>query len=116
MISYLSHSSLSRSRQAFVLLFVTGELKVWINREMVPDLADAGSMTNRSNNCPFLLPGVNATEQVDRSIVNFDSQALGLAIGSALEGILDFFTQFLRVYASRCDSDLVNYANDARQA
>lgn len=59
---------------------------------MVPDLVYTGSMTNRSDNCPFFLPGVNPTEQVDRSIVNFDSQALGLAICSALEGILDFFT------------------------
>jgi hypothetical protein len=72
-------------------------------------------MTNRSDNRSFLLPGVNTAKQIDRAILDLDSQSLGFAIGAALEGVLNLFAQFFRVHFSRQNSDFVNYTDDTIQ-
>ena len=77
MISFLSFVIKPTSAKRAVLLCVAVKLEVWIYPQMIPDHRNSWRMTNRSDNSTFLLPRVNAAEQVDGAIVDLNPQSLG---------------------------------------
>src|SRR5512132_3361252 len=79
---------------------------------MIPDCRNPRGMTDRSDNSTFLLPRVHSTEQVDSTIVDLDPQSLSLAIGAALQGVLNLFPKFFCVDLFRRYGDLVGHPDD----
>ena len=49
---------------------------------MISYLRHAGRVADRTEHGSSLLPGMNATPEIDRTVVNLDPQTFGLAISA----------------------------------
>ena len=83
---------------------------------MISDCHNPRRMANRSQNCAFLLPGVNASKYIDRAVVYLDSKSISFSIGASLERVLNLLAQLFRIDFPRHHANLIDDPDHALEA